>query len=107
MARMLQPRSQHQCPDGKAKLNQGRVSECDPVFCADSRIPFSCIIRNALQWVQSPLARRGDFSLVAYVVRPLFPIGCCSHTVVGTATYHLADVGSVVFGNQHTIWPPC
>ncbi|KAH9048576.1 fungal-specific transcription factor domain-containing protein [Lactarius hengduanensis] len=30
-------------------------------------IKEDCIIRNALQWVQSPLARRGDFSLVAYV----------------------------------------
>ena len=29
---------------------------------------LSSIIRNALHWVQSPLARRGDFSLVAYVV---------------------------------------
>jgi hypothetical protein len=29
---------------------------------------LSCIIRNALHWVQSPLARRGDFSLVVYVV---------------------------------------
>lgn len=30
-------------------------------------IKEDCIVRNALQWVQSPLARRGDFSLVAYV----------------------------------------
>ncbi|KAH9981402.1 fungal-specific transcription factor domain-containing protein [Lactifluus volemus] len=32
-----------------------------------SSIKEDCIIRNALQWVQSPLARRGDFSLVIYV----------------------------------------
>jgi hypothetical protein len=32
------------------------------------RMILSCIIRNALHWVQSPLARRGDFSLVVYVV---------------------------------------
>ncbi len=79
------------------------VTQC---HSADSRIPFSCIIRNALQWVQSPLARRGDFSLVAYVVRTLFPIGCrLSHSrrncnvsshghlicCIRTQTHHLAS----------------
>jgi len=28
---------------------------------------LSCIIRHAVQWLQSPLARRGDFCTVAYV----------------------------------------
>ena len=32
------------------------------------RTPHSAIIRDALLWVQSPLAQRGDFFLVAYVV---------------------------------------
>jgi len=32
-----------------------------------SSVREDSIIRNALHWVQSPLARRGDFSLVAYV----------------------------------------
>jgi hypothetical protein len=52
----------------------------------------SCIIRNALQWVQSPLARRGDFSLVAYVVLFLIPDkAAAAHPHVGIATYHLTD----------------
>lgn len=56
------------------------------------RTHLSCIVRNALQWVQSPLARRGDFSLIAYVVRSLIPDKAApAHTVVGTATNHLTD----------------
>lgn len=38
------------------------------------RMPLSCIIRHAVQWLQSPLACRGDFSTVAYVVCFSFPI---------------------------------
>ena len=53
---------------------------------------LSCIIRHAVQWLQSPLARRGDFSTVAYVV--CFPTpgrSTASHTLGGITTYHIKD----------------
>jgi hypothetical protein len=53
---------------------------------------LSCIIRNALLWVQSPLARRGDFSLVAYVVwLPIPEKAAAIHIPVGITTHYLTD----------------
>ncbi|KAI0256586.1 fungal-specific transcription factor domain-containing protein [Lactifluus subvellereus] len=66
-------------PEGKARDQEvyNRERTWLVCFCLDrsisaqmgkpSSIKEDCIVRNALQWVQSPLARRGDFSLVAYV----------------------------------------
>ncbi|KAI0273517.1 fungal-specific transcription factor domain-containing protein [Gloeopeniophorella convolvens] len=66
-------------PEGKARDQEvhNRERTWLVCFCIDrsvsaqmgkpSAIREDSIIRNALQWVQSPLARRGDFGLVAYV----------------------------------------
>ncbi|KAI0306674.1 fungal-specific transcription factor domain-containing protein [Multifurca ochricompacta] len=66
-------------PEGKARDQEVHNRERTWLVCFSldrstsaqmgkpSSIREDCIIRNALQWVQSPLARRGDFSLVAYV----------------------------------------
>jgi hypothetical protein len=53
---------------------------------------LSCIIRHAVQWLQSPLACRGDFSTVAYVVCFLIiDRGTAAHTPGGITTYHFED----------------
>ncbi|KAI9510279.1 fungal-specific transcription factor domain-containing protein [Russula earlei] len=66
-------------PEGKARDQEVHNRERTWLVCffldrstsaqmgKPSSIREDCIIRNALHWVQSPLARRGDFSLVAYV----------------------------------------
>jgi len=66
-------------PEGKARDQEVHNRERTWLVCfsldrstsAQMGKPHSvredCIIRNALHWVQSPLARRGDFFLVVYV----------------------------------------
>jgi hypothetical protein len=93
VAGLLLPRSQHQCPNGKAELNPGRVSGNDLLSqYMFRRLFLSCIIRHAVQWLQTPLARRGDFSTVAYVVCFLTnDRGTAAHTPGGITPYHLKD----------------
>ena len=53
---------------------------------------LSCIIRHAVQCLQSPLARRGDYNSVSYVVCFLTPSrGTPTHTLVGITSYHIKD----------------
>lgn len=61
------PKWESQAQLGKSKFSNDLLSEYT------FRVLLSCIIRHAVQWLQSPLARRGDFSTVAYVVCFLTP----------------------------------
>jgi hypothetical protein len=69
MALVLCPRQKRECSNGKASFYQRGVSWHYFCFSSLTIVSTSFVIRNALQWLKSPVGQPGDTALAAYVVR--------------------------------------